>query len=87
MMGWEEELVNLDSNIWNILHVQKYLDAGLGEGKWEKIDYRGKYRWSNNDVIVEILKPTSKPAQIKIIRDGEKEIKSTWNLKDIKEMI
>tara|TARA_R110000824_G_scaffold80155_6_gene201787 strand:- start:772 stop:1035 length:264 start_codon:yes stop_codon:yes gene_type:complete len=87
-MGWEEELVNLDSNIWNKLHVQKYLNETLGEGKWEKIDYRGKYRWSNSEIVIEILLPTiRKQGQIKIIRNGESEIKSTYDMKEIKEMI
>lgn len=86
-MSWKEIPVDLTSRIWTKSHIEKYLNETLGEGKWEKIDRRGKYRWSNNDIIVEILMPTSKLGQIKIIRDGEKEIKSTYDMKDIKEMI
>ena len=86
-MGWKEVPADLTSRIWNRFHVEKYLNEKLGKGKMETIRTDLKYRWSNGNVIVEILNATSKQGQIKIIKDGEKEIKSIWNLKDIKEMI
>lgn len=88
MMGWEEVVTDLDSRIWHKLHVEKYLNETLGKGKWEQIDPRGKYRWSNDEYVIEILTPTiRKQGQIKIIRNGESEIKSTYDMKEIKEMI
>ena len=88
MMGWEEELVNLDSNIWNKLHVQKYLNETLGKGKWEKIDRRGKYRWSNDEYTIVVLTPTiRKQGKITIDKNGEKTSRYTHDMKEIKEMI
>jgi hypothetical protein len=88
IMGWEEVPADLTSRIWNRFHVEKYLNETLGEGKWEEIDRRGKYRWSNSEIVIDVLFPTSvKQGKITIDKNGEKTSRYTNDIKEIKEMI
>ena len=88
MMGWKGIPADLTSRIWNKHHVEKYLNETLGEGKWETIDRRGKYRWSNDEYIIVVLFPTiRKQGKITIDKNGEKTSSYTNDIKEIKEMI
>ena len=87
-MGWEEVTADLTSRIWNKFHIEKYLNETLGEGKWETIDSRGKYRWSNDEYTIVVLTPTiRKQGKITIDKNGEKTSRYTHDMKEIKEMI
>tara|TARA_R100001082_G_scaffold86473_1_gene53065 strand:+ start:381 stop:650 length:270 start_codon:yes stop_codon:yes gene_type:complete len=89
-MGWEEQLIDLNENIWNHLHTQKYLNEKFGEGSWEKVPRKSidTYVWENNNLKVLIQKPTIKEGIVKIIKEGQDPIvKYIWNMKEIKELI
>ena len=90
IMSWEEELIELDDNIWNKLHVQKYLNGKFGDGTWKQ-DTRKlieTYTWEGNDLIIKIQKPTIKQGIIRIFKEGQNPIiKSVWNLKELKDLI
>ena len=89
-MSWKEELIDLDDNIWNKLHVQKYLNERFGEGSWEKVPRKSidTYVWEKDKLRISIQKPTIKQGIIRIVRAGQDPIvKHIWNMKEIKELI
>ena len=89
-MSWKEELIDLDDNIWNRFHIQKYLNEKFGEGSWEKVPRKSidTYVWKKDNLKILSQKPTIKEGIVKIIKEGQDPIvKYIWNMKEIKELI